>query len=52
MKKIKFPPLERKWYICPFCNTKLAIYDNTAECNNVFVKCRTCKREIELNIKQ
>lgn len=51
MKKIEYPPLKRKWHRCPVCGTKLAIIDNTTECRNLFIKCRTCKNEIEINIK-
>lgn len=51
MKKITYPQLERRWYCCPKCGTKLAIYDNTSKCTGVFVKCRTCRNEIEIRIK-
>lgn len=50
MKKIKYPPLERKWYKCPACGAKLAIMDNTTACRHLFVKCRVCKKEIEIRI--
>lgn len=49
--KIKMPAIERKWARCPFCGAKVTIYDNTASCRGVFVKCsRGCKREFELVI--
>lgn len=51
MVKVKIPPLERKWYRCPKCGTKLAISDNTTECRNLYIKCRTCKRELKIDIK-
>lgn len=50
MKKIKLPPLERKWYRCPICGAKLAVFFNTAKCADVFIKCRVCKNEIEIKI--
>lgn len=51
MSEIKKPPLERKWYRCPYCGAKTVIYDNTANCSGVFVKCtRSCKKEFELKI--
>lgn len=50
MRKLKYPPLERKWFKCPHCNTKLAVVDNTAKSNGVFIKCRVCKNEIEIKI--
>ena len=50
MKKIEYPPFRREWVRCPFCRTKLAVYDNAAKSKGVYVKCRTCKREIEIKI--
>lgn len=50
--KIKMPSLERKWVNCPHCGAKHSIYDNTANCNGVFLKCtRGCGCEFELRIK-
>lgn len=49
--KIKEIPITRKWYCCPVCGTKLFVYDNTAKTSGVFMKCRTCKNEIEIKIK-
>ena len=46
------PSLERKWILCPYCNAKHSIYEDTADCHGVFLKCtRGCKREFELVIK-
>ena len=43
---------ERKWILCPHCGAKHSLYDNTANCNGVFLKCvRGCKREFELVIE-
>ncbi|MRM91174.1 hypothetical protein EAI28_22885 [Faecalicatena contorta] len=50
MKKLDKPPLTRRWYRCPNCGTKLAIYDNTAKASGVYVKCRTCKKEVQIKI--
>nr|DAH61793.1 MAG TPA: zinc-ribbon domain protein [Caudoviricetes sp.] len=50
MRKIRYPVLKRTWYKCPYCGTNLALADNTARCNGVFIKCKTCKQEIEINI--
>lgn len=47
------PPLERKWLTCPFCGAKTILYDNTADCSGVFVKCtRGCRQEFEAKIKK
>ncbi|MEG2621408.1 MAG: hypothetical protein RSC06_00785 [Clostridia bacterium] len=49
--KVKKPSLVRKWAICTACGRKSVIYDNTAECHGVFIKCqRGCKSEYELVI--
>lgn len=50
MKKIRYPALERKWYLCPNCGAKLAIRDNTTKCSGLYIKCRGCKKEVEVNI--
>ena len=49
--KIKEIPFERKWYSCPHCGAPLLIYDNTAQSNNVFLKCKKCGNEVEIKIK-
>lgn len=47
--KLKQTAVERKWYCCPICGSKLLIYDNTAKLNGgIFIKCRSCKNEIEI----
>lgn len=52
MFSIKKPPLERKWVLCPHCGAKVCLYDNTAQCSGVFMKCsRGCKREFELVVR-
>lgn len=49
---VKKPPLSRTWALCPRCGAKTVLYDNTAECSGVFVKCtRGCKQEFELKIE-
>jgi len=48
--EIKKPPLERKWYKCRECQQKLLIFDNTAMCKGVFIKCKKCGTENEILI--
>lgn len=50
LAEIKKPSLERLWFKCPHCNKNIAIYDNTAVCGGVYVKCSKCRREIEIKI--
>ena len=50
MEKIRKPPLRRDWYCCPYCGAKTMLYDNTARCNGVFLKCKRCRREFEVKI--
>lgn len=53
MKNILKPPLEKKWVRCPNCGAKTILYDNTAECKGLYVKCtRGCGQEFEVKIKQ
>ena len=49
---VKKPPIERKWAFCPHCGAKTMLYDNTSNCNGVYIKCsRGCKQEFELVVK-
>jgi len=51
---MKIPQIERKWVICPHCGAKVTIYDNTANCSGVYLKCirnQSCKKEFELVIE-
>lgn len=43
-------PVERKWYDCEECGQHLLIYDDTAKCNGVYVKCKRCGKENEIKI--
>jgi len=40
----------KKWYRCPNCNKKIALYDENATSKKIYIKCRGCKREIEIKI--
>lgn len=45
------PPLQKYWLRCPCCGAKTILYDNTANCSGVFVKCtRGCGLEFEVKI--
>lgn len=51
MQKIRIPPTEQNWLLCPYCKSKTVIYDNTAVCHGVHIKCtRGCKRVFEVKI--
>lgn len=53
IRKVKNPqqiPTERKWYKCKNCGQNLLIYDDTAKCHGVFVRCKKCGKEIEIRI--
>lgn len=47
---MKKPPLKRFWYVCPFCGKRIVIYDNTAIAKGVFIKCKSCNKEVEIKI--
>lgn len=41
----------RKWFICPHCGQKLLQYEgNNAESKGAYLKCKKCKKEIEIKI--
>lgn len=47
-----YPPVSNKWIKCPHCGAKHSVYDNTAECHGVFLKCtRGCGQIFELVIE-
>lgn len=43
-------PIEKKWFTCPNCEKKLALYDDTSECKGVYIYCKVCKKDVELKI--
>lgn len=45
MKQIK------KWYYCPSCGQKLLKYDKEAKSKKLYIKCKNCKKEIEIIIE-
>ena len=48
---IAIPAIQQTWVRCPYCRAKVVVYDNTAECHGVFLKCtRGCKKTFELVI--
>ena len=52
MEYVVKPPYKRFWAKCPYCGAKILIFDNTANCSGVYVKCtRGCKKEFEFMIK-
>jgi transcription elongation factor Elf1 len=40
----------KKWFLCPYCKKKLIRYEEDAESKGVFLLCKNCKKEIEINI--
>lgn len=41
------------WYRCPYCNQKILKYDElNASSNNLYIKCKKCNKEIEININE
>lgn len=52
IRDVKFPVLNKMWAVCPHCGMKTVIFDNTANCSGVHVKCtRGCKMVFELVIE-
>ena len=51
-KELPKAATNRKWAVCPCCGAKTTIYDDTAECHGVWMKCtRGCKKEFELVVR-
>lgn len=50
MNKLKEISLKKEWYTCPVCNTKLFIVEENAKARGLYIKCRTCKNEIKVEI--
>lgn len=51
-REVEIPklPTERKWFKCPHCGKNIVLYDDTAICEGVYILCKGCKKEIEINI--
>lgn len=41
----------KKWYLCPQCKKKLIKYNEDAYSKGVFLLCKKCGKEIEIEIK-
>lgn len=42
---------ELKWFMCPNCGKRTLMYDKTkAKSNDLYIKCKQCKKEIEIKI--
>lgn len=44
--------LPKQWYVCPYCQKKLVLYEPNALCKSVYIKCKKCGKEIEIKINQ
>lgn len=43
--------IKKSWMHCPECGKEQKIlYTNIANCSGVFLKCKYCKKEFEVNI--
>ena len=43
-------PIEKKWFLCPYCEKKLVLYEDTAHCRGVYIFCKFCKQEVEIKV--
>ena len=42
----------KRWYLCPYCRKKILKYDETdGKSKKIYIKCRYCKKEVEINIE-
>lgn len=42
----------KKWYRCPHCKQKILKYDENANSEKIYIKCKKCNEEIEIKIKR
>lgn len=43
----------KKWVLCPNCNKKILIYDeNKGQAQGLYIKCKSCKKVIEIVVKR
>lgn len=47
---MKKPVLYQKWIHCPTCGKRLCIADSTAKAQGIYLKCKECKKIIEIKI--
>lgn len=47
---IKEAPGKREWFRCPVCGAKLMVYDSSAESHGVYIKCKNCRKVVEIKI--
>lgn len=40
----------KKWFLCPYCEKKLIKYEKDAKSKGVFLLCKKCGKEIEIEI--
>lgn len=44
--------MKKLWYRCPICNQKLLKYTEIAVSKEVFIKCKSCRNEVEIKINK
>lgn len=44
--------VNRYWFRCPDCGQKLAQKEKGAVSSGVFIKCKKCRKEIEIKLKE
>lgn len=43
----------KKWFKCPNCGKKILIYDEIkGESQGLYIKCKSCKKVIEIVVKR
>lgn len=40
----------KTWYRCPVCGQKILKIKENAKASKLYIKCKRCKNEIEINI--
>lgn len=43
----------KKWFVCPNCSKKILIYDEVkGQSQGLYIKCKSCKKVIEIVVKR
>lgn len=38
------------WFVCPHCKKRILMHSPDAKSDKLYIKCKNCKREVEIKI--
>lgn len=48
---LQAPSYKRKWFTCPHCGRRLVQYEEDGKSEKIYLKCKSCKNEVEIKVK-